>query len=310
MFPDLNRLKIFSHVYRNHSISKAAQELDLSQPAVSQHIKKLEHELRLPLFTRVNRTIVPTPAAKRLYEQMSPLLSRLQQEIKHLRRPLDTPYGLLRIGSTELYGGNMLASIFTRFRYRFPTVTFALRCGPGHELLSMLSQGTIDLALIEHTAIPGIKQEINPLSFSSETLLSEPMVMVGSKKYFNRNVGGKTDFDHLVQCEYLTTNDTIPVVDEWFNHQYKRLPHNLNYVLITNCYQSFLNGIRSGMGLAVISANFVQAELANGSLSCIPAPGTQVHNTLSLIALKNKEPSLAEKAFIAVLKKELASLKS
>ncbi len=306
MLPDLNRLKVFSYVYRNQSISKAARELDLSQPAVSQHIKKLERELRLPLFTRVNRRIVPTPAARRLYDQMNPLITQLHQEIKYLRRPFDTPYGLLRIGAPELFAGNVLTAILTRFRYRFPTVTFALNCGHKDELLSLLSFGSVDLALIEHTPEPGSKQPINDLYFSSEILLNEPYTMVCSKKYFDRNIAGKTDFEHLIQREYLTINDGSTVAELWFQSHYKRLPQNLNYVLKTDNFQSFLDGVRNGMGLGVIPFNFVNAEIEKGSLACIENSGKQVYNTLSLVQLKNKEPTLTEKAFIAVLKKELA----
>ena len=149
MVPDLNRLKVFTHVYEHRSVTKAAHSLKLSQPAISQHLKKLEKELRIPLFTRSNRRLVPTPAAQRLYERMSPLIDELEKEVKHLRRPLDTPYGLLRIGASALFGGTHLPSIFTKIRYRFPTVTFALSSGSSKNLFSTLSQGETDLAIIE-----------------------------------------------------------------------------------------------------------------------------------------------------------------
>ena len=308
MIPDLNRLKIFSYVYANRSVSKAARQLNLSQPAVSQHLKKLEHELRIPLFTRTNRKIVPTPAATRLYDRMNPLLAELSKEIKYLRRPLETPYGLLRIGAPEIFSGNVLTSIFNKFRYRFPTVTFTLKCDNNEKLLSYLSQGGIDLALIELNPEAADKQTINALYYSIQTLLSEPVVMVCSKLYFNRNIAEKTDFERLIQCEYLRTNNGSMITDQWFQCHYKRVPHDLKYVLITDNHPSFLDAIKNGMGLGVIPYNLVSREVTAGTLSVIDISSNQMVSTLSLVQLKNKVPSLTEKAFIAVLKKELASL--
>ena len=310
MTPDLNRLRIFSYVYTNRSVSKAARQLKLSQPAVSQHLKKLEHELRIPLFTRANRKIVPTPAARRLYDRMNPLLAELSKEIKYLRRPLDTPYGPLRIGAPENFSGNVLTSIFNKFRYRFPTVTFTLKCDTHEKLLSYLSQGSIDLALTELNPEAAHKQTINALYYSIQTLLSEPIVMVCSKLYFNRNIAEKTDFERLMQCEYLRTNNGSMIVDRWFQCHHKRVPHDLKYVLITDNHQSFLDAIKNGMGLGVIPYNLVSREVAAGTLSVIDIASNQVISILSLVQLKNKVPSLTEKAFIAVLKKELASLTS
>jgi len=305
MLPDLNRLKIFSFVYTNRSVSKAARELNLSQPAVSQHLKKLENELRIPLFTRTNRKIVPTPAAERLFARMSPLIDELHEEIKYLRRPLDTPFGLLRIGAPEIVGANILTSIFNKFRFRFPTVTFSLDCADNRELLSALSQGTIDLALVERSPEPSNNQIVNPLYYSSETLLSGPQIMVCSRMYFNRNIAEKTDFEHLLKRDYLATKTGTMDIDQWFQHHHKRIPYKLNYVMTTDNHQAFLDGIRNGMGLGVIPYNLVSREIESGSLSCVSGTGNEMINTLSIVQLKNKMPSLTEKAFIAVLKKEL-----
>lgn len=305
MLPDLNRLKIFSFVYTNRSVSKAARELNLSQPAVSQHLKKLEHELRIPLFTRTNRKIVPTPAAERLFARMSPLIAELHEEIKYLRRPLDTPFGLLRLGAPEIIGANILTSIFNKFRFRFPTVTFALNCADNKELLSSLSQGAIDLALIEWSPDPGDNQVVNPLYYSSQTLLSGPQIMACSRMYFNRNIAEKTDFEHLVKRDYLTINNGTMIIDQWFQHHHKRIPNKLNYVMTTDNHQAFLDGIRNGMGLGVIPYNLVRNEIESGSLSRISGSSNEIISTLSLVQLKNKMVSLTEKAFTTVLKKEL-----
>ena len=77
MHPDLNRLKVFHQVYVYQCIIKAAETLHISQPAVSQQIKKLEAEINVPLFTRLHKRIVPTAAAHKLFKTVNPFLDQL-----------------------------------------------------------------------------------------------------------------------------------------------------------------------------------------------------------------------------------------
>lgn len=307
MIPDLNRLKIFCFVYTNKSVSKAAKVLKLSQPAVSQHLKKLERELRIPLFTRTGRTIVPTPAATRLFTRMSPLIKELEQEVKYIRRPLDTPYGSLCIGAPELFCSRTLTSVCNKFRYRFPTVNFILTCDNRQKLLSKLVQAEIDLALIETTPETADIHVTNPLHYSSLVLVKSTLVMVCSKSYYNRNIGDRINLDHLLQREYLSIDPGNMHVHQWFQHHYQWSPHDLNYVLTTNSHLSFLHGIKQGMGLGVIPSNLVETELEDKSLVAVRTSQKERAYTLSLVQLKNKETSLTEKSFISFLKKTLTA---
>ncbi|RLE03892.1 MAG: LysR family transcriptional regulator, partial [Bacteroidetes bacterium] len=62
MLPDFNRLKVFYYIYSLKSIAAAARQLHISQPAVSQHLKKLEAEINTSLFVRLHKRMVPTSA--------------------------------------------------------------------------------------------------------------------------------------------------------------------------------------------------------------------------------------------------------
>ncbi len=72
MQPDLNRLRLFFHVYRLQSIKMAAEVMFLTQPGVSQHIQKLESEIKTPLFIRRHKKIIPTRAADQLFKLVKP----------------------------------------------------------------------------------------------------------------------------------------------------------------------------------------------------------------------------------------------
>ncbi len=126
MLPDFNRLKVFYHIYKLNSIVAAANQLHLSQPAVSQQLQKLEAELKFPLFIRLHKKLVPTAAGERLFKLVEPFVDKLQDEIPHIRQPLDQPSGLLRIGAPREFGKEYLPTFCSSFREQYPDVTFNL----------------------------------------------------------------------------------------------------------------------------------------------------------------------------------------
>ena len=312
MFPDFNRLKIFSLVYENRSVSGAARTLKISQPAVSQQLKKLERELRVPLFTRANKRIIPTPAAKRLHEKIAPFIADLQDEITYLRRPLDTPYGQLTIGASPVFGSHMLPMICSHFRFRFPTVTFNLELADNDTLLSGLTLDNYDLVLMEHDnsrkTTPVNKNR--PPIFSSKKIFSDDLLLVCSSGYYRRKINGKTEYRSLKNLEYLQAEFLSPLVDQWFRLNFKRTPENLHPVMWSNDLQVIANGVKSGMGLAVLPYQLVKKEVDSGTLSVISPHHRRLNWELVLVTIKNKKTSLTEQAFTSIMLKELEKVQA
>ena len=75
MLRNLDRLKVFYHVFARGSVISAAKNLNVSQSAVSQSLQKLESEIKSPLFTRLHKQLVPTAAGERLFAIVKPFIS-------------------------------------------------------------------------------------------------------------------------------------------------------------------------------------------------------------------------------------------
>lgn len=75
---DIHQLKIFISVFKNKSFSKAAKELFLTQPTISEHIKTLEEELDCKLFDRFGKVIIPTTEAEILYENAQGVVEKVE----------------------------------------------------------------------------------------------------------------------------------------------------------------------------------------------------------------------------------------
>ena len=143
----LNRLEIFYTVFDCKSVSRAAEQLNLSQPAVSQQIKKLEQEIGVLLFTRLHKKLIPTVAAIGLYDEIAPFLSGLEEKIRLLKKPSDKPFGLLRLGAPYEFGREYLPIICHHYRQLYPDVEFTVHLDETIPLLKRLDEGTIDVVV-------------------------------------------------------------------------------------------------------------------------------------------------------------------
>jgi len=296
MLPDLNRLKVFYHIYRLNSVIGAANRLHLSQPAVSQQLHKLESELKVPLFTRLHKKLVPTAAGEHLFSFVAPFIEKLQDEVIHIRQPLDRPAGTLRIGAPREFGKEYLPRFCYEFRLKYPAVTFNLKFKESVPLLTMIREGKLDYALVD---VYFNQQELHnfPEIFSIDPLLKEEMVMVCSKEYYKQHINGDHSLKNLLTKDYITDEDDPSILAMWYKHHFRKYPENLNIVMTMDSHEALISALTLGMGLGVATAHLMWKEIQSGEVVPITMAKTNMVNMISLVQLQDKVPTLTEKTF-------------
>ena len=301
MPPDLNRIRVFYHVYRETSIIKTADRLHISQPAVSQQIKKLEEEIKTPLFTRLHKRIVPTDAAHKLFKTVQPFLENLACEIENIAAPMDRPYGTLRIGSPIIFGTTYLPGICHDFRMMYPDVRFTVKFDESDVLLDLLNKGKLDLALIDffspYDQLPG-----NPEIYRIESLMLENFILVCSKEYYESRIKGDFSYAHLSTLDYMTDENEPIILNHWFWFYFKKTMPELNMVMAIEAHQALMACIRKGMGMAVSSYHLFDREIEQKQIIPIFPEQKKLINTISMVSLKDAVPTVAQKLFQAHLK--------
>lgn len=136
------------------SLSAAAKELGISQPALSKHLKKLEQEVRVELFFHKQKKYIPTPAG-RLYLQTA---RRILEQVRHTHTSIAALGGekaeRLRLGVSPNRGIATMARIFPDFDKRYPQVELSLHEGYGNVLREMLRQEQLDTAITTYVGSP------------------------------------------------------------------------------------------------------------------------------------------------------------
>ena len=144
---DLRQLRSFCTAGKLRSISKAANSLDLGQPAVTGHIKKLEAELGTPLFDRIKRPIQLTAAGRALLRLAEPLVEGMDQLAISLSQAQHM--GPVRVASTYEIATHILPPVVEVFLSEYPHVQLRIH-SPGNrkEVLRSVAEGEVDLAML------------------------------------------------------------------------------------------------------------------------------------------------------------------
>lgn len=151
MEQNLNHYKIFYEVARCGNISKAAENLYISQPAVSKSITKLEQSISHTLFIRSKRGVKLTEEGKTLYEHLEKAFDTIDHAEKKLKQIGELGMGQLRIGASTSLCKHILLPYLQDFIEVNPHVKVSIDCKPTFETLRQLRDDKIDIGLICET---------------------------------------------------------------------------------------------------------------------------------------------------------------
>jgi LysR family transcriptional activator of glutamate synthase operon len=158
---ELTQLRYFQVAAYYQHISHAAEELNISQPALSTMITRLEKELGVPLFDHFGRTVVLNQNGQLFLKHVNNILSELNDSKRELHDSLNNAEQTISIAvsSSQFLQGMHV------FMYRYPNYKWNQRVATNAEIAKLLKQGKIDLALVS----PGIYDE----EFDSQVLLKD-----------------------------------------------------------------------------------------------------------------------------------------
>jgi LysR family transcriptional regulator, transcription activator of glutamate synthase operon len=171
---ELRQLRYFAAVARREHFTRAAEDLHVAQPALSQQIAQLERELRVRLFDRTSRRVRLTDAGQRLLETAERILSEVERATGEMHQFAGEIRGHVTLGTLQMLAELRLPKLLRRFHARHPLISIALREGSSDELSAGLRSRTLELALVhfaEGAAPPGLSAE--PL-FVDELALAVP----------------------------------------------------------------------------------------------------------------------------------------
>src|ERR1044072_3540271 len=170
----LRQMRVFAAVARSRSFTRAARELHLTQPAISQQIKLLETEIGLPLLEHVGRQIHLTAAGDELLRYASQVTELLREAGESLAAMRGLKRGVLKLGavSTAKY---FTPSLLSAFAPAYPDVSIRFSVGNREEVIKLLAANEIDLAIMGRPP--------RELATIAAPFAKHPLVMIASPNH-------------------------------------------------------------------------------------------------------------------------------
>jgi DNA-binding transcriptional LysR family regulator len=165
---ELNQLRYFEAVARHQHFTRAAEELNVAQPSVSQQIAKLEAERGTRLLHRMKRGVALTAAGEAFLPRARRLLADLELARAEVQELTGLRAGRLAIGATPSISTHLLPGVLAEYRRRHPGIALVLRQGGSRLLEQSLDDGELDLAIV---ILPLHHPILEPVSLLEEQLV-------------------------------------------------------------------------------------------------------------------------------------------
>jgi DNA-binding transcriptional LysR family regulator len=293
----LRQMRVFASAARHMNFSRAAEELHLSQPAVSTQIKEFATHVGLPLFERIGRRTYLTPAGTEMLHCANAIAQRLKEAEDTLAQLKGVTGGRLNVAVISA-GDYFFPRVLAAFGASHPGVSFNLTVHNREGLLRHLAENLTDLAVMVRP--PG---ELDTVALP---FAPHPYVIVAAP---NHPLAGVRDIpraalnrERFVQREQ--GSDTWNSMREVFGRQFPRL----NIAMHIHSTETIKQAVVAGMGIAFLSAHTIGLDLLAGNLVVLDVQGFPAMLNWYLVHNRTKRLPPVATAFKEFLLREGAPL--
>ncbi|MFD2517055.1 LysR family transcriptional regulator [Salinimicrobium flavum] len=288
----LHQLKIFSTVAKTLSVTKASEELHLSQPAVSIQLKNFQEQFKIPLLEVIGRRIHLTAFG----EEIALASKNILEEVEALNMKIFAYEGQLigRLNVAVVSTGKYVMPYFlSAFIRQNPGINLSLDVTNKTTVIENLERNEIDFALV--SVLP------DHLQIEKIELMENKLFLIGGRdqdlklKYHNKDIFKE------IPLIYRESGSGTRHVMESFMKQHN-LPILKEMELTSN--EAVKQAVIAGLGYSVMPIIGIKNELLNGDLEIIPVGGFPIKSNWQLIWMKGKKFSPATIAYLDYLRKE------
>ena len=281
--------KVFYVVANNKSISKGAEVLSISQPAVSQAIHNLEGQLETTLFIRTKKGIVLTNEGEELYSYIKEGMNYFVNGTNKLYNLKNLDEGIIKIGASTSVTENYLMFCIDKFHKKYPNIEIRIVNQLTDVLLQELRNGNLDIVVGGESNKENKDLKFNKLDEIEYIFVSNKEMEISIDDILNSNLIlqtnpsiGRMVFDKFIKDNNLSYNKYMEVVS-----------HRL-----------LVEFVKSGFGIGVAVKQYIQEDLSNGLLYEIKTDKKISSRLIGYLVRDNYIPSYAVSEFIKVIKEK------
>jgi DNA-binding transcriptional LysR family regulator len=296
---DTRQLAAFCAVVERRSFSQAAEQLGVTQPAVSLQIRSLEKRLGMQLLDRSGRRVEPTEAGNRLYRSAQRLLAMEEQLLADLGDEAEGELaGRLEIGASTGPGGTVLPVVLAEFQQLHSGVRVALAVSDTQHVVEQVARREVELGVV------GASRRHRGVVF--EPFFHDQVVLAVPRGH---RFAGKTVTLEELKGEPLVLMQegagVRQVIEEELREAGVRL-RDLDVRLELGLQESARSAVIGGVGVTFISRSAIEADLAAGTVATARVEGLEPSREISLVRSTGRAETRVAQAFVEYARSRLA----
>ncbi len=256
------RLQVFQTVARLLSFTKAAEELHMTQPAVTFQVRQLEEQYNTRLFDRTHNRISLTEAGRKVYESAIHIFELYAEMDNAVRELTGDVGGVLILGASSTIAEYMLPVLLGDFKKKYPEVSIRLKVSNSDGIVSQVENNTIDLGVVE--------APVNNKNLVVEQCRTDELVLIvppGHELAMRDKVSPKELIDYPFICREEGSGTREVMLDSMSADGGSA--GDLNIVMELGSLEAIKGAVEAGMGISVLSSATVVKELKLGTLIAI-----------------------------------------
>jgi DNA-binding transcriptional LysR family regulator len=288
---DTRQLAAFCAVVERASFSQAAEQLGVTQPAVSLQIRSLEKRLGVQLLDRSGRRVEPTDAGRRLYRSALRLLAQEEQLLAELGEEVEGELsGRLELGASTGPGGTVIPTVLCEFQARHPSVHVALTVSDTQRIVEQVARRELELGVVG--AARRHRGVVFEPFFRDEVVLAVPR----EHRFADRTIS----IDELRGEPLVLMQEGAgvrQVIDDELRAAGVRL-RDLDVRIELGLQESARIAVLGGFGITFISRSAIDADVAAGTIAIARVTGLDPSREIALVRAAGRAESRVAQAFV------------
>ncbi len=263
---DFHQLRVFVEVAKQKNFSRAAENIFLSQPTVSAHVKALENEIGTPLFDRSQRELMLTEGGKTLFKFAQEILEIKEKALSAIQENYSIVQGHLEIAASSVPGAYLLPGLLRSFNRKYPGITFSVLLRDTQQAFESIRDYTYDLGF---TGKPVTGKGLEQIKLVEDQLIliAPPGTNLAQKAKIKSGlfpVKLKTCLDYPFILREPGSATRL-VFEKALQKRFGRAP-GLRVIAYLESQEAVKEAVKAGLGLTVISRRAAEEELRIGSI--------------------------------------------
>jgi len=277
-------LRVFLAAAKNGSFTKAAQLLNITQPAVTHQIKNLEEMFKARLFVRRQSRIYLTKSGKILYQYASEIGRLYRQAQQEMAELSGRTYGDVSFGATSLLGSYLLPLYVGEFKQRHPDIHLSMQVGNSRDIIRSLRDGIVEFAIVSE---PFPLKGFTIIPFCQDDLI---LIVPPDHPWCREKA---IDAERIFKEPFIIREPGSGTREVYMKTLKRLYPRNhLQVAMVLGSTEAIKRGIMGKMGVSIVSRLACRFEIEQGILRGIEMKGVRMKRAFNILFRSEEDLSV------------------